>query len=802
MVLIKRFISSLCFLAIVYSATAQKSIWNEPLVKDGLTRIQRLEESFKDSLQYARELFSLAQYCQHRNMYKQGEELSQLSIQILEAKLATTQQEIENIDLYKDLINIYTFVGNNKLGHKKDLIPSGMIESLSAMRYTQSIVIRALELTQKGIQTGDKSLLKEAEDLYAEISDNWDRASVYCWEAGNLKEAIYYLTRALESGRSKKERTLIENRLKALTLLADPSSTGEQYMKIAGQMYHPVSLTQILYNQRLPDYFKMLRSSARKYEIEGNLPKASEVYRRILELLSLNIEKDLPYLLPAERSNLWDILKPCYEEIEFYICDNILSGETSGDISKLLYESQLLKKELFTTVSYKLQETMSLVQNNYVMQLQQQIEKLRFSEKAFRNPSQNNYIQKLENEITVRNMECVLTDYLKEKYPVKYSWHHEWKEIAAVLSPKEAVVDIVSLPLSYDYFDRIYIAVTFTAKDTFPHLIPLTTKSNLHQLFVHNRLYSRLWQPIEKTISGCEHIYLSIDGDLSNMSFANLHNGQQYISEKYVLHHLLYTGDIPFIKSQEKYPGQMQKDIFFFGGAKFNIQPEDENQNKLRGQGFAYLPGTVEEINNISLLLSNQWQIHKYLGEEANEDSFKQLSNKSLTGAVVHVATHGFNLQYNDSIQSTAINYNGESGYKDPLMRTGFVLTGANKNWVEALPPNGENDGILTASEIASMNLAGAELVVLSICHSAQGEIHEGEGSFGLQRAFRLAGVRSMLVSLWEVSDKTTIELMTEFYRYWIKGMSRQEAFTHAQRYMIRKYPDSSREWGGFMLIE
>ena len=801
MVLIKRFIGCLCFLAVAYNVTAQKSIWSEPVIKEGLEHIRRLEESAKDSLQYARELFSLAQYCQHRNMYKQGEELSQLAIQILEAKLATTQQETENIQLYKDLINIYTFVGNNKLRHKGNLIPGGMIELVSVVNYTQSIVIRVLELTQKEIETGNNSLLKEAEDLYASISDNWDRASLYCWEAGNFKEAIYYLTQALKSKRSEKERTLIENRLKALTLLADSSSTGDQYLKIAEQMYHPISLAEIFYNQRLPDYFKMFKNAARKYEMEGNLQKTSDVYHRILELFTSNIEKDLPYLLPAERSNLWDILKPYYEEMEFFMCDNMICG-TWEEIAELLYESQLLKKELFTTVSYKLQETISTVQDSYVFQLQQQIEKLRFSEKAFRNPSQKNYIQKLENEITVRNMEFVLTDYLKKKYPIKYSWHHEWKEIAASLSPKEAVVDIVSLPISYNYFDRIYIAIAFTAKDTLPHLIPLTTKLSLHQLFVHNKLYSRFWQPIEKAISGCEHIYLSLDGDLSQIPFADLHNGQQYISEKYILHHLLYTGDIPFIKSQRDNLEHAHRDIFFFGGAKFNIQPENDDQEKLRGQGFAYLPGTVKEINSISQLLSNQWKIHKYIGEEANEASFKQLSNQSMSGAVLHVATHGFNLEYNDSIQSTAINHKGESGYKEPLMRTGFILTGANKNWVEELPLNGENDGILTALEISAMNLTGIELAVLSTCHSAQGEIHEGEGSFGLQRAFRLAGVRSMIISLSEIPDRETVEFMTGFYRYWQQGMSKPEAFTKTQREMIGKYRNDPQKWAYFILVE
>ena len=80
---------------------------------------------------------------------------------------------------------------------------------------------------------------------------------------------------------------------------------------------------------------------------------------------------------------------------------------------------------------------------------------------------------------------------------------------------------------------------------------------------------------------------------LSQIPFADLHNERQYISEKYILHHLLYTGDIPFIKSQRDNLGHTHRDIFFFGGAKFNIQPEDDNQEKLRGQGFAYLPGDL-----------------------------------------------------------------------------------------------------------------------------------------------------------------------------------------------------------------
>ena len=148
------------------------------------------------------------------------------------------------------------------------------------------------------------------------------------------------------------------------------------------------------------------------------------------------------------------------------------------------------------------------------------------------------------------------------------------------------------------------------------------------------------------------------------------------------------------------------------------------------------------------------------------------------------------------------MHHNGKSGYEDPLMRTGFILTGANKNWIEELPLNDENDGILTALEISSMNLTGIDLAVLSTCHSAQGEIRDGEGTFGLQRAFRLAGVRSMIISLSEIPDKETVEFMTGFYRYWQQGMSKSKAFTKIQREMISKYRYEPKKWAGFILVE
>jgi CHAT domain-containing protein len=101
------------------------------------------------------------------------------------------------------------------------------------------------------------------------------------------------------------------------------------------------------------------------------------------------------------------------------------------------------------------------------------------------------------------------------------------------------------------------------------------------------------------------------------------------------------------------------------------------------------------------------------------------------------------------------------------------------------------------------MDLLGAQLVVLSACSTALGEINDSEGVFGLQRAFKLAGAETLIVSLWNVSDKATSVLMTSFYEKWLSGKSKQEAFKDAQK-QLRANPEYSSPfyWAAFVMID
>ena len=136
----------------------------------------------------------------------------------------------------------------------------------------------------------------------------------------------------------------------------------------------------------------------------------------------------------------------------------------------------------------------------------------------------------------------------------------------------------------------------------------------------------------------------------------------------------------------------------------------------------------------------------------------------------------------------------------DPLLRNGIILAGANYAWSGKKPINGIDDGIVTAYEISQLNLSKTELVILSACETALGDVKGSEGVFGLQRAFKMAGAKKMIVSLWQVPDKETAELMTSFYSYWIKGKNITDAFAQAQADMRKKY--SPFYWAAFVLIE
>ncbi|HEX4875643.1 MAG TPA: CHAT domain-containing tetratricopeptide repeat protein, partial [Chitinophagaceae bacterium] len=412
------------------------------------------------------------------------------------------------------------------------------------------------------------------------------------------------------------------------------------------------------------------------------------------------------------------------------------------------------------------------------------------------------------------------------------------KDIQKNLDIDEAAIEFLNFKLYRQgkTDSIIYAAYIIRKNDSIPVFVPLCEKQQLRKLFdsagqsattmvssfyrgleikasaatLGKSLYKIVWQPLEPYLNGIKKIAYSPAGKLYSVAFHALQADSGLLMDKYKMQQYTSTRQIAFRNSQKGNiaPGEM----VLFGDAEFSM--DSVQLTRLRkGNNLATvsapsvfrnenlwqaLPGTGTEINKIRQLFEqNKIKVRVYTKTSASEENLKLLNNSAVKE--IHIATHGFFLPDKNEKEEK------ESGntYKrteDPLMRSGLVLSGGNYVWSGNTPINGVEDGIVTAYEISQLNLMNTELIVLSACETALGDVKGSEGVFGLQRAFKMAGIKKMIVSLWQVPDKETAELMTAFYNYWLKGKNVNDAFYQAQADMRKKY--APFYWAAFVLVE
>lgn len=301
-------------------------------------------------------------------------------------------------------------------------------------------------------------------------------------------------------------------------------------------------------------------------------------------------------------------------------------------------------------------------------------------------------------------------------------------------------------------------------------------------------LYDVLWSPISDEIGSPSTVYFSLTGVLNTIPFSSLQDEQgQILMDKYQLRQLVSSASL--VSKETSSPDF--SDIVIYGGINY-----DMNTDLQLDQRFNYLPGTMEETTSIKAIIP---EAKSYTGNKANEESFRSLDGNS--PSILHIATHGFYFDYDDSPKSSFGKVLKMD--KDPLRRTGLILANGNEgiNGVQDDKFINGTEGVLTSLEITLLNLAKTDLVVLSACETGLGDINGSEGVYGLQRAFKLAGAKMILMSLWEIPDLETKEFMTKFYSLCLSNTVRS-AFTSAQQYMKQQYPDKPEIWAAFILVE
>jgi CHAT domain-containing protein len=275
----------------------------------------------------------------------------------------------------------------------------------------------------------------------------------------------------------------------------------------------------------------------------------------------------------------------------------------------------------------------------------------------------------------------------------------------------------------------------------------------------------------------------------------------------------LLVGDPDFDLSPEKQRAAMQKlDLLNQQVAAVDSALPIMNRDRALPSPSALprLPGTGAEVSAIAGMMQKQdWKTKVYTGDEA----LKTIIERTTNARVIHLATHGFFLPD----QPIATQQHGDARASrseappfivgDPMLRSGLYFAGADRALAGNSSPAGLDNGILTALEAGNLDLTGTQLVVLSACNTGQGDVRNGEGVFGLRRALQEAGAQSVLMTLWSVPDKETLDLMQRFYGKWLSGTEVHQALKDAQLEIRQQVKvdhngkDLPYYWGAFVLV-
>lgn len=348
----------------------------------------------------------------------------------------------------------------------------------------------------------------------------------------------------------------------------------------------------------------------------------------------------------------------------------------------------------------------------------------------------------------------------------------------------------------------------------------------------YSKLQQEIWQAIidSAQIKEGENIYFSPDGIFYNMPIEYLPTADgRNMSDKYNMYRVSSTRELCYRDTAKTYSTAV-----LYGGLRYDATPPNllAQNSSTRGweesihesvlsqwraddrAKYNYLPYTLMEVDSISQTIGNAIQVTTYTDKEGSEESFKSLSGHS--PSILHIATHGYYITPTKAEMMSKENLYryGLTAMDDrpsvidySMERTGLLMAGAQHTLRGDSVPQMAEDGILSAKEISHLDLSNTDLVVLSACQTALGDI-TNDGVAGLQRGFKIAGVKSVLMSLWKVDDAATYLLMKQFYKSLFAGKNKQQALRDAQNY-LRSYMVGNEHpyndihyWGAFVLLD
>ncbi|WP_204140408.1 tetratricopeptide repeat protein [Halomicronema sp. CCY15110] len=837
--------SSLNSLALLYVAQGRYGE-AEPLYQQSLTiRREQLGDRHPD---VATSLNNLAALYFAQGRYGEAEPLFQASLSILRQQLGE-----RHADVASSLNNLALLYGTQgRYGEAEPL-------------YQQSLMIRREQLGDRhpdvATSLNNLAALYFAQERYGEAEPRYQEAlSIFRERLGESHPNVAQILNNLASlyvvqGRYGEAEPLFQS-----SLSIRREQLGERHPDVTESLNNLAELyraqgfygeAEPLYQQSLtirreqlgdrhPDVATSLNNLAALYQAQGFYGEAVAAFQAGLAIEEWHLELNLATLTEAQRQDYAATLSGTTDAATFLALQTPeakslglttllrrkgrLLGAGSSSLQRLqqnltpadqaTLDNLLTVRQQLATLTFN--PPPNLPSEQYRVQLAQleteatDLEKtLAQRSAAFRVESQPVDIEAVRSQIPP---DSVLVEYARYRpfdAQANFGDHFGTPRYAAYLLFPDGRIEVIDLgdAAEIDAAIDAFVSLLQTRSANFRQAAPVLRPDVVEGMT--RNLRTLIFDPLAPSLQATDHLLISPDSQLNRVPFEALptETGGDYLVQQYQISYLNSGRDLLRfgVVEPSRNPAVILADpdyetIQIAQGRSLGDNRRSIDLNQIR---FGRLPGTAAEAAVIQPLLPNATVL---VEDEATENALKQVEAPQ----ILHIATHGFFLANVERPSSEAQRGIGiissdtpfarpttpSVAIENPLLRSGLALAGFNTR------QSGSEDGVLTALEASTLNLSGTQLVVLSACETGLGDIANGEGVYGLRRAFALAGAETQLMSLWQVSDDGTQSLMARYYEKLIAGMGRSEALRAVQLEMIAAGGEFSHPyyWSAFIL--
>ncbi len=759
--------------------------------------------------------------------------------------------ELLNIQIILSLSQLFQFTGNLEKAHKRIQECFDRIESLNSpnKNYLQFCALNIIG--QFYSRKGHNELALNSFIHAFSIASNYENYKNHNYTMTVLNLGRQYIInreisnaiKILENLKAQLEQNDIYN----LTYCNCLNYIGTCYIinnNYTEAMYFFEYSTQLRKNLGLDDESCLLPLAFLNSEC-NKVHKADSLYQLTMSKTKADVKNKFSYFSENERNLYITTKNNSIDQIKSYTYKFMNRHPVKGILA---YDNELFTKGLLLNTSLQIQNAVLQSGDTTLIETWENLRGLKRQINILQSKPLGQQGDLEIMEVQANSLDKVLTQKSQLYKQSQEDMQVKWTDVQNNLKPDEAAIEFVN----FRYFNKeltdsmLNYALVLKKGSKYPELIPLFEDKQLDSLFVSSssdinqlykyrvtklrkdtleqvlnygaELYNLVWKPLETSLKDIKTVYYAPSGKLNQVAFAAIPvDSTVLLSDKYNLHQvtstrqLIKSNNVPTVKQNAVLFGGIQYELDKKQLAQVQTTTEMDyrsafvNDSTQRSNSFNYLKGTAEEVEGISEQFKNKKLPGQlYTGITASEAAFKKLNGTNTN--IIHIATHGFFLPIEETKREDMrfMNFDNERRnviVKNPLLRSGLVMAGANHAWRgDSIPDNWE-DGILTAHEISQLNLTNTDLVVLSACETGLGDDGGSEGVFGLQRAFKMAGVQTIIMSLWRVDDKVTSEFMQLFYKYWLGGLSKQEAFRKVQAEIKQLYPNPYY-WAAFVMVD